>query len=431
MKRAAHHRGISLLEVLIAIGIVAIGLVSIVALIPVGAIQVQKANVQERTATLGLNAAKEFQVRGMHSLQGWLRYNGANWVSYLPLNLTVTDGATLPPMPDQPFLPPVAIDPLMVAVGQAEGKSAAVSTFPANYAGGPLMPRLTLTSAATVSVGIYTPNRSLADLIQSTADDVISDLPDDHSQIGTASTANGKLDSNGEYTWLATIAPSFANPPLVSNLNAVPNTVAMPAPQPTNQYTLSIVVFDRRILTTPIAATEEQGQEEIVLATSATPTTVSIHGGEFTLSDDSSKHANASGKLSMVRPDQWLMLARYLPFHYTYQYKDSGGAIQTGSVNYPMTEAKWYRVVGAANTTTSGTVFSRQVTLAGADWEPDPTAANAVQFSANYIPPGNVTWPTSVPSTSRNYSTCACLFDGAVGIYQKVIHLEGSSVWSQ
>jgi hypothetical protein len=423
---SALRTAISLLEVLICIGIVAIGLLSVAALIPVGGVQVQKANVQERKATLGLNAFREFQIRGMDNVQNWVRYNSPNWIGYLPLNLTASLAPLSPGFPDQPYLPPIAIDPLMVAVGQSEGKSAAVSTFPANYIGGPLLPRLTLTSAASFSAGTYTPVRSLADMIYATADDVISDIPSDVSQTGsTALDANSmKHNSNGEFTWLATITPSFASP---VTFDTVASTATMQSPQPTNQYALSIVVFDRRILSTPAPATEEQGQEEIVLAASATPATVSVNGGEFTLSDDSSSHTNASAKLDMLRPDQWIMLTRYVP--YAYSYTDSTGVSHT--VYYPWVEAKWFRVVAAGNLVQSGTIYSRQVTLAGADWEPDPTAANAASASTLYIAPASVTWPASVPAAYQNYNTYACLFDGAVAVYQRVIHLEGPSVWNQ
>ncbi len=356
--------GISMLEVLISIMVVAIGLVSIAALIPVGGIQVQKSNTQERTATLGLNAFREFQVRGMDNINNWVRYNSPNWVSYLPLN-NLTSGTGYS---DYPYLPPVAIDPLMVAVGQSQGTGPAVSTFPANYTDGPLMPRLTVASAASfnTAASTYTPVRLLADAVSTAADDVVSQLPDDASQAGYSgiiyldppnNTIPVKRDFNGQFTWLATMTPNFPSTILPGSPSP---PAAMQAPQVTDQYTLSIVVFDRRILSTPASATEEQGQEEMVSATSATPTTVSVNGGEFTLSDAS---FNATAKLGMVRSDQWIMLCRYMPYPY-----DPSNSLT--SPYFPMLEAKWYRVVTAGNITQSGSTYSRQVTLAGPDWEP-------------------------------------------------------------
>jgi hypothetical protein len=409
VNNAPYRSGISMLEVLISIGVVAIGLVSIAALIPVGGVQVQKSNTQERTATLGLNAFREFQVRGMDTIptlpdpstltsaqttaiqnQGpWICADGSPFFTVV----STPSGSIWNPA----TRPPLAIDPLMVAVG-----GSAVDSFPANSpVGPPLLKRLSLTSVYNITPNAY---RSLANAVFTAADDVINQLPDDASQAGsTALDANNiKRDSNGEFTWLATLAPTYAD---TASLN----------PAQMNQFTLSIVVFDRRVLTTPTPATEDQGQEEIVLATSATPIVVSTNGGEFTLSDDASTHPNASGKLSMVRPDQWIMLTRYLP---------------VAANSPPLVEAKWFRVATVGNITQSGTILSRQVTLAGADWEPDPTAASTANPLAPYIAPTSITWG-GVPAAFQNYNTYACLFDGAVGVYQKVIHLEGPSVWNQ
>ena len=62
---SSRRAGISLMEVLISIFIMAVGMVSIASLLPVGGIQVQKANVEEQKAMLGLNAQREFQIRGI------------------------------------------------------------------------------------------------------------------------------------------------------------------------------------------------------------------------------------------------------------------------------------------------------------------------------------------------------------------------------
>jgi type II secretory pathway pseudopilin PulG len=436
------QRGISLLEVLICIGIVAIGLVSIAALLPVGGVQVQKANTEERKATLGLNAFREFQIRGMDNTQNWVAYNNSttSWVSYL--SLTDSSDLSAPTFKNYSYLPPVVIDPLMVAVGQQNGSNAAISTFPANFGTGPLMARLTLSSLANNASSVYTPLRPLADAVFTSADDVASSVPDDSTQPGTSAmiyqdaptnTIPLKRDFNGQYTWLATITPNFPN-----TITGTLSTGSVQPPQATDQYTLSIVVFDRRLLTTPIPATEEQGQEEMVqghwgphsasfeTTTLGEDSTVNQAGGEFTLSVDTTV-PNATAQLGMVRPGQWLMLCRYLPATV------SGGWI-------PWVEAKWYRVVAAGDVTSpiqkplpapapipQAAKYTRQITLAGPDWEPDPT-----KTAPSGILPSNVTWPSSIPSGSQNFNTYAVLLDGTVAVYQRVIHLESSnSVWSQ
>lgn len=409
--------GISLLEVLICIGVVAIGLVSIAALIPVGGLQVQRANTEERKGTLGLNAFREFQIRGMDKIENWVRYKSPNWVNYEnstpPLDLTAQINPPVSGFPDFVYLPPFAIDPLMVGIGQAAGTSAAVSTFPANYSGGPIMPRLTVagTSSYDSFSGYYTPLRPISDAIFTAADDVVANLPDDTSQIGTSAldSTNNKRDFNGAFTWLATITSS--RPTLVGGSASF---AKLYQPQPSDQCTLSIVVFDRRVLSTPVAANVNGGQEEMVQAhwpnlNPGADTTLAAGGGEFTLVDSS---ANAASKLAMARPEQWLMLCRYVPLTYLVSATDT--------VSYPWLEAKWYRIVAVGAITQSGSTYSLQVTLDGDDWSPDPTPA---------VAPTAVTWPTSVPPAAQNYNTYACLFDGAVGVFQKIIHLQSPSNW--
>jgi hypothetical protein len=421
---ATRRSGISLLEVLICIGVVAIGLVSIAALIPVGGLQVQRANTEERKGTLGLNAFREFQIRGMGTIPTLPYLAGLTPAQILAIQQAVQQQEPWVAADGSPFFsvdasgnwqastnPPLAIDPLMISVA-----GSTVDRFPANApSGAPTLKRLALRSVYS------SPPASAA--VFTAADDVVTNIPDDTSQIGTStvdSTGN-KHDFNGAFTWLVTLTPNF--PPTLESGTSPPATIFMRPPQSSDQYTLSIVVFDRRILTTPVPANIDSGQEEIVQAISATPAANSVSGGEFMLADAS---GNASAKLSMVRPEQWLMLTRYLPQAFTY----NDPVLGPQTVYYPYLEAKWYRIVAVGDITQSGSTYSRQVTLDGADWAADHTAANTASPSASYIAPANVAWGT-VPVGFQNYNTYACLFDGAVGVFQKVIHLEGPSNWSQ
>jgi len=59
------RRGITLLEVLIAIGILAIGLTSVVALVPAGRSQASRAVILDRAANLGANAAADAVTFGL------------------------------------------------------------------------------------------------------------------------------------------------------------------------------------------------------------------------------------------------------------------------------------------------------------------------------------------------------------------------------
>lgn len=357
---AAGRHGISLMEVLISIFIMAVGMLSIASLIPVGGIQVEKANVEEQKALLGLNAQREFQIRGMANPSNWLQCDA----SANPVKLVAYTGA---------FLPPLAIDPLMVgAVNQTQKDWKAIDTFPANVSspGYPVMKRLTVAATCTNSGGTIKPNKALSDAIFRAADDVISSKPDDRSipatgQLTLDSSNNPvKRDFEGGYTWLATLTPYYPD---------------QAAPVPMNQFTLSIVIFHGRVLSTPTATSQQEDYLHCTAAgspgTEPTAGTVSFGGGDLTFGDSSA--VASEQQITLARPGNWIMLCR-----------------TDGTRPYIF---KWYRIV-AASTDTSGNLGA---TLAGPDW----------------VWGGN---------TSPTY---ACLFDGAVACYQRVIHLDGPSLW--
>jgi hypothetical protein len=350
------------MEVLISIFIMAIGMVSIASLLPVGGIQVEKANVEEQKAMLGLNAEREFQIRGMANAANWAQYNSSNqkWVAYT--------GAGA-------YLPPLAIDPLMVgAVVTANAQdSATIENFPAyptNLAGSyPIMKRLTLAGACTPSSGFFAPNKALSDAIFRAADDVVASQPDDRSSPGTgqltydSSNNPVKRDFEGNYTWVATLTPYYPD---------------QAAPVSGNQFTLSIVIFYRRVLAKPTATSQQEDYIHCMTAGSLTtePTagTVSYGGGDMNFGDGT---VATEQQATLARPGNWVMLCRT---------NGSNPAI-----------FKWYRIV-TASIDNSGNLG---VTLAGPDW---------------------VWGGASSP-------TYACLFDGAVACYQRVIHLDGPSLW--
>lgn len=71
-RRRLKRRGISLLEILVAIFILSIGLLGVAALIPVGNSEVIKASIAHRSAETGLRAFREMKLRGYLNPQNWL-----------------------------------------------------------------------------------------------------------------------------------------------------------------------------------------------------------------------------------------------------------------------------------------------------------------------------------------------------------------------
>ncbi|MCH2123221.1 MAG: hypothetical protein MK165_00400, partial [Pirellulaceae bacterium] len=66
--------GISIIEVMFAIGIAIIGLLGVVALLPLAASNVSRGVTMDRMARLGENALNTIQVRGYTSPAMWLAY---------------------------------------------------------------------------------------------------------------------------------------------------------------------------------------------------------------------------------------------------------------------------------------------------------------------------------------------------------------------
>jgi type II secretory pathway pseudopilin PulG len=372
--------GISLIEVLISIGIMAIGMLSIASLLPVGNIQTQKANVEERKAELGLNAYREFQIRGLGDFSKaaagtppWLKPDGSAY----SLNLTS------PAYTDAAYTLPVAIDPMMMAreindsTGTVDNNAKTqLQYFPIYKSSGspPItIYRLPASNAFTTgNANSAKISKAIAESICSLTDEIVVDQPEDRTQpaTGVLDSTSSRREFEGNYTWLATLAPN------------APSTIPT-APAANDMAVLSIVIFSRRALpASPTNADPFSGavvQEDMVSVQSPpATTTVNIGGGEMTFIV--SAPADVS-KFDLVKPGGWLMLCR-----------------NDGTSAHKPRVAKWYRII-SANEGSSAT--SLDVTLAGPDW---------VWDSAN--------------------TTYACLFADAVAVYERVIHLEGSSVWS-
>ena len=70
-------RGVTVLEVLIAIGVAAVGLLGVILLVPLADHQMNRGLTLERANQVGANAFREFEVHGMHNPSNWRIYQRA------------------------------------------------------------------------------------------------------------------------------------------------------------------------------------------------------------------------------------------------------------------------------------------------------------------------------------------------------------------
>ena len=162
-----------------------------------------------------------------------------------------------------------------------------------------------------------------------------------------------RRQSTGDYSWLATITPNQGD---------------------SKSAMVSVVVFYKRNLNLGGATAMAVPPERMVSLAAAAGST-GLGGGDVILScpaTDGSGNTMSSDYLK-VKPNQWILLS------------------QTPA---PPGFWRWYKVLATTDAVSNGTIWRRQVTLAGPDWN------------------------TSIPASF------ASIFDGVVGVYERAIELE-------
>jgi prepilin-type N-terminal cleavage/methylation domain-containing protein len=394
-------RGITLIEVLIAIFVLAVGLVSVSALLPVAGFQVQRSQIDDRKAQVGPSAAREFRTRAWLRPDYWLYANNKYFVDsttgilngWNPGNGAGTGTA----ITAQQSIPPIAIDPRMI-----KQFDTSASLFASN-GGTIVMPRLTCTSALGAA----------ADQACLSQDDLTFDIaannPDALPTNGFNS-ANTKRAFEGRFSWMATLVPVYGDP-------VAPNPNGTPLNR--NSMILSTVVFNQR--PTAIAPgtkdssganiSGERAAQATFTGTAITnpPTAQGIGAGELQMFSGSQNDL-------AVKSGEWIMLGTII------LDPNAPGATPPQQVRPYF---RWYRVVSAGpimspnssdpthgDNRSSG--FARDLTISGADWQ------------MALVPPTQ----TVTQGGSRYPLFWAFIYDGAVAVYERTVHLEGFSMWS-
>jgi hypothetical protein len=306
------RRGVSLLEVLFAIGVVTIGLLGALALLPAAASQARKGRINDDVAVLAPRAVHEFDARGYRNVVNWMSWNTVanDWRQHTP-----------------GFGESICIDPRFIAANASTPIPAKIFPYVPPIGSQVRMQRITLSRGDGVEM-----SKILADSIFSLDDDIASIRPDDASlaaqqrfdMLPSQPNVRARRLSEGHYSWMATLTPK---------VNRYTGSYD-------NDYVLTVVVFRDRPADLSINDAKHERVVDVTFPGGG------YQGGEVLLS-------SATVDLS-VKSGDWIMLMA-----------------RTRTGNFPV--FRWYRV---SDTEAEPDAGQRYVTLIGQDWDADPVTGN-------------------------------------------------------
>ncbi|MFP6671367.1 MAG: hypothetical protein VB857_08130 [Pirellulaceae bacterium] len=375
--RHRHPTGITLIEVMFSAGIALFGVLVVVALVPLAGNEVRIGLQTDRMAALGRNAVKEFDIRGMRNPNQWCRFDGsAVYRDAAPGNVgwftgVVNNNARFRPQPQS-----YAIDPRFVT---RHGEV----PFPYSHNAKWTIPRLSLRTQHPTQIlangnPAYLPLGPLAaDQLFMARDDLVLIFPDDRTLLSRPSFGSPirKRQYRGELSWLATVVPLNIN--VANQANRQYN----------DEYLLSIVVFSARNMALEKAnAVDSEVANVAERTTNVILTGGGIGGGEIQLRHPI--HKNVTNRqlyaenVLKLQTNSWLMLSGHLANN------------DSRKRHY-----RWYRVLNVSPAVVQKGVATRNVMLQGADWG------------------------------LANNNTQATIMEGVVGVFERKIRLENSSLW--
>ncbi len=434
LRRGRH--GVTLMEVLIALGVMSMGLLGLAALIPVARLQMADALRLDRGAGLGRSAFRDLQVRGLLRPEEWL-YSSTMQPVLLP---GATGGGLTTPQYGNPGnatvklgrppLVPILLDPLMMSLQSTSSNNSAsteaLASFPYVLSGTDVnameyqhedwMPRATLRGvfgvptkiAATqnLSPGMTNP---VAERIFRSSDDVIFSIPERKGVRPTAvlstsgSTAQSLVANQGDYSWAVLAVP---NPLEAYGVPVTGTAVAGGDSMQTRQYTAYVMVFYKRDLTQvgDLTASDVKGR---LNERAAVVQFLSAGGLQFGSSEATVYISGVDNQLEAeqalaLRAGEWLLVTGQQPW-----------AVDPSR---NITVAQWYYILSADDQVQPLTGSSvkngwyRNVRLSGRDWnvrgsKPPPVIEN------------NNPWGFGV------------ILSGLQGVYEKVVLRESDNLW--
>lgn len=443
--------GITLLEVLIATFVMTVGLLSLAALLPVGRFEMQEADRFDRGSALGRAAYRQLLISSCLRPENWLYTPNSPSDPLYPVVGDLSSSATAVPNPfvrnPHPFMPhpkgssagvnglppltPIILDPLVTMAQTMPGGNgfAIVGQFP--MSGTPLLgpesslpfiPRATLRNFPNVMNmgarnGITLMPLSAVEELFRSEDDLNLRLPADKSSrpfqewwLDTRGSTKLARKAFGAYSWFVTIAPDVTEAmgaPIDSNVGiaTVPGNGLT-----TRQFWVAVAVcFNREIqnfAARPELLARYDRSERVVwcdFVFSGLGT-----GSDARLRVQGVANVNDAEAALTVRAEQWIMAVGVAK---NYCLGGNSPAMQTC--------IQWYRVTSAADQVTqdvnSATTWYRSVRLSGRDWS---IGGYEDANSFSYADLGES-------------STChAIIVNQVIGVYEKTMTLDGSSIWS-
>jgi hypothetical protein len=435
---SSFRRGISLTEVLIAMGILTVGLLGVASIFPVASFYMQQGDVADRGSQIAQSAFNDAVARGTLDPANWLLLEDATGVTNgiyakrfapnLRNQLAVAAGSSDAPLQkhqklNRAFGSVYVIDPLGVdsspldpdnSMDRRQARIVATLPFnaklssyayqawwpwnPALATPEPMHPnwpvvRVTLpeVSPGPSAVPNWPMRTVTADRLFRTNDDLAIDVParaDRPSQQMMTRfdvDGNGELDaisrqSKGDYSWLITVVPSSTD---ARNALAIdPSSFS---------YEVSVAVFYKRILDNLVS--DSIPAERL---TTAKIVSTGLNGGEILIQKESGD--TAADPFGALKVGRWMLVC---------------GPSPNSSSERPQFVARWYNVLSISdevNGVLTDSTTQRLVSLRGPQWPWQPAA--------------------DLTTAALSNSLCGVIVPNVVAVHSKTIKLGAKSAWS-
>lgn len=436
------RRGISLTEVLIAMGILTVGLLGVAAIFPVAGFYMQKGEVADRGSAIAQAAFNEVITSGMLNPEVWQmgEHNSTGFVQYTKNFKSGLQDELVLRIADAPlrrqqivnakFGSAYVIDPLGVVNSPMDasdplnlGQIRTTQAFPFNAAFSnytqrswwpwnwnavntvvpAYSPRWPLMRVTLPQVGPNTTtwpmSAATSDRLFRSSDDLGIDLPTQADRpslqlMNKVSDSGTEValsrQSRGEYSWLVTVVPPDANA-----------RDALAGDSDAHKYEVSVAVFYKRVIDNLLADTTNT--ERITRAKVAS---TGLSGGELLLEQIDS----VSDPFGALKTGNWVVVC---------------GPHPASTSELPRFVLRWYRILS---------IEGKDVRL-NADGLTNPPAAPADPQRRRLTLRGPQ-WPWQPApgglsdSSHLSNNICVAIIPNVVAVHSKTIKLDGKSAWS-